>query len=103
MNCTSLIACSSVGARSLLRAVVHKQAECNSARSRSSARRYTGRRRTFSGAPMKIKSNGIQLEYDVQGEGPWVVMSHSLACASAMWDEQAQALKGKYKVLRFDT
>jgi 3-oxoadipate enol-lactonase len=39
----------------------------------------------------------------VQGEGPWVVLSHSLACASAMWDEQAQALKGKYKVLRFDT
>ena len=52
---------------------------------------------------MKIKANGIQIEYDVQGEGPWVVMSHSLACASAMWDEQTQALKGKYKVLRFDT
>jgi len=52
---------------------------------------------------MKIKANGIQIEYDVQGEGPWVVMSHSLACAGAMWDEQAQALKGKYKVLRFDT
>jgi 3-oxoadipate enol-lactonase len=52
---------------------------------------------------MKMKANGIQIEYDVQGEGPWVVMSHSLACASAMWDEQAQALKGKYKVLRFDT
>jgi len=52
---------------------------------------------------MKIKANGVQLEYDTQGEGQWVVMSHSLACASAMWDEQAQALKGKYKVLRFDT
>jgi 3-oxoadipate enol-lactonase len=52
---------------------------------------------------MKIKANGIQIEYDVQGDGPWVVMSHSLACASAMWDEQARALKGKYKVLRFDT
>ena len=52
---------------------------------------------------MKIKANGIQIEYDVQGEGPWVVMSHSLACASAMWDEQTQALKGRYKVLRFDT
>jgi 3-oxoadipate enol-lactonase len=52
---------------------------------------------------MKIKANGVQLEYDTQGEGQWVVMSHSLACASAMWDEQALALKGKYKVLRFDT
>jgi len=52
---------------------------------------------------MKIKANGIQIEYDIQGQGPWVVLSHSLACASAMWDEQAAALKGRYKVLRFDT
>ncbi len=52
---------------------------------------------------MKIKANGIQIEYDIQGQGPWAVMSHSLACASAMWDEQVEALKGKYKVLRFDT
>jgi 3-oxoadipate enol-lactonase len=52
---------------------------------------------------MKIKANGVQIEYDIQGEGPWVVMSHSLACTSAMWDEQAQALKSKHKVLRFDT
>ena len=52
---------------------------------------------------MKIKANGVQLEYDTQGEGQWVVMSHSLACTSAMWDEQVQALKSKYKVLRFDT
>jgi 3-oxoadipate enol-lactonase len=52
---------------------------------------------------MKIKANGVQIEYDIQGQGPWVVMSHSLACASAMWDEQVDALKGKYKVLRFDT
>jgi 3-oxoadipate enol-lactonase len=52
---------------------------------------------------MKIKANGVQLEYDTQGEGQWVVMSHSLACTGAMWDEQVQALKSKYKVLRFDT
>jgi 3-oxoadipate enol-lactonase len=52
---------------------------------------------------MKIRANGIQLEYDIQGQGPWVVMSHSLACTSAMWDQQVQALKGKYKVLCFDT
>lgn len=52
---------------------------------------------------MKVKANGIQINYAIEGSGPWVVMSHSLACAIPMWDEQAEALKGKYKVLRFDT
>lgn len=52
---------------------------------------------------MKVKANGIQINYAIEGSGPWVVMSHSLACAIPMWDEQAQALKSKYKVLRFDT
>lgn len=52
---------------------------------------------------MKIAANGININYQIDGDGPWVVMSHSLACANAMWDEQAQALAGRYKVLRFDT
>jgi 3-oxoadipate enol-lactonase len=52
---------------------------------------------------MKVKANGIQINYQIEGNGPWVVMSHSLACAISMWDEQADALKSKYKVLRFDT
>ncbi|HZP88993.1 MAG TPA: 3-oxoadipate enol-lactonase [Burkholderiales bacterium] len=52
---------------------------------------------------MKALCNGIRINYEIEGEGPWVVMSHSLACHLGMWDEQAQALKGKYKVLRFDT
>ena len=53
--------------------------------------------------PIKIKTNGIALSCTVEGEGPWVVMSHSLACDSGMWDEQAGALAAHYKVLRFDT
>ena len=52
---------------------------------------------------MKIKANGIQTSYEIEGSGPWVVMSHSLACATSMWNEQAEALKSKYKVLRYDT
>jgi 3-oxoadipate enol-lactonase len=52
---------------------------------------------------MRIRTNGIELNYAVEGEGPWVVMSHSLACAIPMWDEQARALRGRYRVLRFDT
>ncbi len=52
---------------------------------------------------MKVKSNGIELNYVVEGSGPWVVMSHSLACDLSMWDEQAALLAKNYKVLRFDT
>ncbi|HZF24163.1 MAG TPA: 3-oxoadipate enol-lactonase [Burkholderiales bacterium] len=52
---------------------------------------------------MKVNSNGIGINYAVEGKGPWVVLSHSLACNHSMWDEQADALKRHYRVLRFDT
>jgi len=34
---------------------------------------------------MKIKTNGIELNYVVEGKGPWLLMSHSLACDLTMW------------------
>lgn len=52
---------------------------------------------------MKVKSNGIELNCTVEGSGPWVVMSHSLACDLHMWDEQAAMLAKDCTVLRFDT
>ncbi len=52
---------------------------------------------------MKLSSNGIEINYAVEGKGPWVVLSHSLACSHSMWDEQADTLKRHYRVLRFDT
>src|SRR5215467_8954183 len=52
---------------------------------------------------MKLKANGIEINYEKQGSGPVVTMSHSLACNLHMWDEQAAALAGRYTVVRFDT
>ena len=52
---------------------------------------------------MKASSNGISIHYVVEGQGPWMVMSHSLACNVSMWDEQAAVLARSYRVLRFDT
>jgi 3-oxoadipate enol-lactonase len=52
---------------------------------------------------MKIKTNGIETNYVVEGEGPWLTMSHSLACNLSMWDEQAKLLSRRFKVLRYDT
>lgn len=52
---------------------------------------------------MKVRSNGIDIAYSIEGEGPWITLSHSLACDSSMWDPQVAMLKERFKVLRFDT
>jgi 3-oxoadipate enol-lactonase len=52
---------------------------------------------------VKVKANGIQIHYTIDGNGPWLTMSHSLACDSRMWGEQVAALSKRFKVLRFDT
>ncbi len=52
---------------------------------------------------MKLEANGIEINYEIEGDGPVVTFSHSLACNLSMWDEQARALEGRYRVLRFDT
>ena len=53
---------------------------------------------------MRIKANGLNFNYAIDGPAgaPWLVFSNSLATTVAMWDEQAAALKGKYRVLRYD-
>jgi 3-oxoadipate enol-lactonase len=53
---------------------------------------------------MKIKANGIIINYQVDGPqgAPWLVFSNSLATSIAMWDEQAAALKDAFRVLRYD-
>jgi len=53
---------------------------------------------------MKIKANGININYQIDGPdgAPWIVFSNSLATTIAMWDEQAAALKNSFRVLRYD-
>ena len=52
---------------------------------------------------MKAQANGIAINYVVEGEGPWLTFSHSLACNLHSWDEEARRLSKSFKVLRFDT
>jgi 3-oxoadipate enol-lactonase len=52
---------------------------------------------------MKLTANGIDIHYTLEGEGPTVTMSHALGCTLSIWDEQARALSGRYRVLRYDT
>jgi len=57
---------------------------------------------------MKVKAHGIAINYQIDGpdnatgNAPWLVFSNSLATSLAMWDEQAAALKDKFRVLRYD-
>src|SRR3982074_624882 len=53
---------------------------------------------------MKIKANGIEINYQADGpEGaPWLIFSNSLAANLTMWDDQARELKQAYRVLRYD-
>jgi len=36
------------------------------------------------------------------GSGPWVMLAHGLATDLTMWDELVEALKDRYRVLRYD-
>lgn len=52
---------------------------------------------------MKIQTNDIETHYTLDGDGPWLVFSHSLACNVSMWAPQVAAFSGRYKVLCYDT
>src|SRR6202051_1498334 len=53
---------------------------------------------------MKVKANGIDINYQTDGPdgAPWIVFSNSLATSTAMWEEQAAGLKDSFRVLRYD-
>jgi 3-oxoadipate enol-lactonase len=53
---------------------------------------------------MRIDANGISINCQIDGpEGaPWLILSNSLLTNLTMWDDQAAALKGTHRVLRYD-
>jgi len=50
-----------------------------------------------------LTSHGNQIAYSVEGVGPWLTLSHSLASNMSMWHPQMSLLTQHFKVLRFDT
>lgn len=53
---------------------------------------------------MEIEVGGITIKYELSGpeSAPVVVCSHCLAGSMAIWDPQMDALRKKYRVLRYD-
>ena len=50
-----------------------------------------------------LSANGIDIRYDIRGDGPWLVLAHSLATDLTLWDDNLAALTPHFRVLRFDT
>jgi 3-oxoadipate enol-lactonase len=51
----------------------------------------------------KARINGIDVRYAVSGKGPWLALSHSLACRLEMWDEEVRRLSRRFTVLAYDS
>jgi 3-oxoadipate enol-lactonase len=51
---------------------------------------------------MQVESNGSTFHCRVDGRGPWIMLSHGLATDMSMWDDLTDALKDRYRVLRYD-
>lgn len=50
-----------------------------------------------------VTKQGNEIAYAIEGEGPWLTLSHSLASNMSAWDPQLSLLTSHFKVLRFDT
>ena len=50
------------------------------------------------------KVNGTEIHYEMQGKqgSSWLILSHSLACTTRMWDPQVAAFKDRYCILNYD-
>jgi 3-oxoadipate enol-lactonase len=51
---------------------------------------------------MKISANGIDLYYDLTGNGPHVTFLHSLSTDHSIWESQVKALQGSHTLLTCD-
>lgn len=56
------------------------------------------------GKAVRVPIGSLHLNIRVDGpEGaPWMVFSNSLATNISLWDEQAEALKSRFRILRYD-
>jgi len=54
---------------------------------------------------MRLKANGIEMNYELSGkkDGPVVVLSHSLGSSLVNWNLQMDVLEPHFRVLRYDT
>jgi (E)-2-((N-methylformamido)methylene)succinate hydrolase len=52
---------------------------------------------------MKLRHNGYEINYDVAGSGPPLVLIHGVGSSLRSWDHVVERLGDDYRVLRYDT
>jgi 3-oxoadipate enol-lactonase len=52
---------------------------------------------------MKADIGGLQVHYEVAGQGPWLTLSHPVSADLSLWAPQMEALTPHFTVLRYDT
>jgi len=50
----------------------------------------------------KLKRDGVELYYEVHGEGPVILLSHGYSATSQMWRGQIEALTKQHKLVTWD-
>jgi 3-oxoadipate enol-lactonase len=51
---------------------------------------------------MKARIDGVEMEYDVRGEGAPLLLLHAFPLGLFMWEAQVEALSATHRVVRFD-
>lgn len=51
---------------------------------------------------MKARIDGVEIEYDVRGEGAPLLLLHAFPLGLFMWEAQVEALSAAHRVVRFD-
>ncbi len=51
---------------------------------------------------MRTRIDGFEIEYDVRGRGPAILLLHAFPLGLSMWDPQVEALAATHRVVRFD-
>ncbi len=50
----------------------------------------------------KLNRDGVQIYYEVHGEGPTILLSHGYSSTSGMWKGQVEALSARHKLVIWD-
>jgi pimeloyl-ACP methyl ester carboxylesterase len=50
----------------------------------------------------KLKRDGVEIYYEVHGEGPVILLSHGYSATSQMWKGQVEALTKRHKLVTWD-
>ena len=51
----------------------------------------------------KVEVNGVELNYEIHGDGYPVVLAHGYTASLQMWADQIPAFAKKYRVVVYDT